>query len=108
MQLPTRLMLVSNELPRLIDASGAMASRVLLLRLTESVYGREDPDLTARLLGVPGILCWAVHGSRRLRNRGRYIQPASGTELLDELQALTSPMGSLSASAAMSGRVPVS
>jgi putative DNA primase/helicase len=93
-KLPTRLVLVSNELPRLIDASGAMASRVLLLRLTESFYGREDPSLTDRLLTeLPGILLWAIQGWKRLRERGHFVQPASGAELLDELHDLTSPVG---------------
>ncbi len=56
-QLQTRILILSNELPRLADASGALASRFILLRLTESFYGKEDQELTRKLLGkLPGIL----------------------------------------------------
>ena len=41
-QLQTRFLIISNELFRLADASGALASRFILLMLTESFYGRED------------------------------------------------------------------
>jgi putative DNA primase/helicase len=62
-KLTTRLMLLSNELPRLSDASGALAGRFIALRLTESFYGREDLDLTQKLLTeLPGILLWAIEG----------------------------------------------
>jgi len=65
-QLSARLMLLSNELPRLPDTSEAMSSRFLLLHLTESFYGREDPGLSDKLLTeLPGILRWAIEGWRR-------------------------------------------
>ena len=38
---------MSNELPRLSDASGALASRFVLLQLRHSFYGREDLGLLA-------------------------------------------------------------
>jgi len=93
-QLPTRLMLLGNELPRLGDASAALSSRFVILRLTESWLGREDHDLTDRLLSeLGGILWWAIEGWHRLRERGRFVQPESGAELAEELEALTSPIG---------------
>ena len=91
-KLLARVMLLSNELPRLMDSSGALASRMILLRFTESFYGREDRTLTARLVSeLPGILLWAIEGWRRLQNRGYLKQPKSGTELQDELADITSP-----------------
>ena len=67
-KLSTRLMIFSNELPRLGDSSGALAGRMIVLRLTESFYGREDHDLGAKLQAeLPGILLWAVVGWQRLR-----------------------------------------
>ena len=33
--------MLSNEMPRLPDTSGALASRFIVLRLTESFYGKE-------------------------------------------------------------------
>jgi putative DNA primase/helicase len=90
-KLPTRFVLISNELPRLIDASGALVSRMILLRLTQSFYGREDKGLFDRLVPeLPGILLWSIEGWRRLNERGRFIQPASGLELVESLEELSS------------------
>lgn len=89
-----RVILISNELPRLSDTSGALASRMILLRLDNSFYGREDHALTNKLLDeLPGILLWAIGGWQSLRRRGRFVQPKSGEELLGELSDLTSPVG---------------
>ena len=46
-QLLVRFLVISNELPRLSDASGALMSRFIVLVLTHSFYGREDQTLTA-------------------------------------------------------------
>jgi len=92
--LPARLMILTNELPRLTDASGALASRMLLLHLERSFYGKEDRGLTNRLLAeLPGILLWAIKGWQRLNARGHFVQPASGRELLEDLDDITSPIG---------------
>jgi putative DNA primase/helicase len=92
-KLPTRFIIVSNELPRMGDSSGALTGRMILLRLTKSWYGKEDTRLTDRLLEErPGILLWAIAGWQRLRERGYFIQPESGKELLTELEELSSPV----------------
>src|SRR5262249_19622377 len=79
---------------RLGDASGALVSRMLLLRTTNSFYGCEDHGLTDALLAeLPGILLWAISGWQSLKERGRFIQPESSRELLDELNDLSSPIG---------------
>jgi P4 family phage/plasmid primase-like protien len=91
--LPTRLMILSNELPRFDDASGALVGRMIVLRTTESFYGREDVHLAERLLKErAGILLWALDGLRRLRERGHFIQPDSGKELVEEWDNLSSPV----------------
>jgi putative DNA primase/helicase len=93
-KLPTRFVILSNELPRLTDASGAFAGRLILLRLVNSWFGKEDHDLSDRLRDeLPGILTWAIAGWRRLRRRGRFIQPDSGNELVEEMESITSPVG---------------
>jgi putative DNA primase/helicase len=93
-KLPTRFMVMTNELPRLTDASGALARRFIVLRLTESFYGREDHDLTDRLLGeLPGILNWAIEGWHRLQERGHFSQPHSAAEAIQDLEDLASPVG---------------
>jgi putative DNA primase/helicase len=93
-KLNTRFVLVSNELPKLNDASGALAGRMVLLRLTRSWLGKEDIGLTDRLLReLPGILLWAIAGWHRLHERGYFVQPDSSRELMEELGDLASPIG---------------
>ena len=92
-QLPTRIMILSNELPRLADASGTIISRFVVLQTTVSFLGREDHALIDKLLAeLPGILLWAIEGWRRLRERGYFIQPNDGCESLDAMTALASPV----------------
>ena len=92
-RLPTRFAILTNELPRISDTSGALVGRLIVLVLTRSFYGREDPALTARLVTeLPGILNWAVHGYRRLRQRGYFVQPASAREAIEDLEVLASPI----------------
>ena len=80
--LPTRLILLTNELPRLTDMSGALAGRMLLLPLTQNWYGREDLTLLDRLCcELPGILLWAIRGWQRLRDQGRFTQPPAADAL---------------------------
>jgi len=93
MQLPTRIMVLTNEIPRLADASGALARRFVILRMTESFIGREDTRLTDALFGeLPGILRWAVAGWRDLQKTGRFHEPKSSTETVQEMDDLTSPV----------------
>lgn len=92
-QLAVRFVIVSNEVPALHDASGALASRFLILRLRNSFLGREDPALFDRLRAdLPGILRWALDGLARLRARGHFVQPASAQSIAGEMRALSSPL----------------
>lgn len=94
MRLPTRFVFLTNELPRIADSANALAGRFMVLRLTRSFYGNEDPMLTEALLAErPGILLWALAGLRRLRARGRFLQPASAAEAIRDLEDLASPVG---------------
>lgn len=91
--LPTRFTLMTNELPRIEDASGALASRFLVLLLEESFYGREDHQLFDRFIPeLPGILNWALEGFDRLMARGRFLQPASSEAVIREFEDLGSPI----------------
>lgn len=93
-KLPCRFAILTNELPRLGDSSGALPSRFLVLHTPRSWFGQEDHGLTGRLLGeLPGILLWAIEGWRRLRERGHFLQPQSGDELAEEMADLSSPVG---------------
>jgi len=93
-KLNTRFVIMTNELPRISDASGALASRFVVLTMTKSFYGAEDRGLTTRLLGeLPGILNWAIEGWKRIRKRGHFIQPNASAESIRELEDLSSPIG---------------
>lgn len=92
--LSTRFVVMTNELPRLADASGALANRMVILQMRKSWLGSEDHGLFDRLVAeLPGILLWAITGWRRLRERGRFIEPASVKAMRKELGDLTSPVG---------------
>lgn len=92
-KIPVRFVVMSNELPNLSDSSGAFTSRVILLQMTKSFYGKEDKFLEERLRSeLPGILNWAIHGWARLRDRGYLLQPESGRDALRDLDDMTSPI----------------
>ena len=91
-KLPTRFVLISNELPKLNDASVRAGGPADPPAVTQSFYGREDKTLFDRLcLELPGDLLWAIEGWRRLRDRGRFVQPKSGEDLMESLEELSSP-----------------
>jgi putative DNA primase/helicase len=86
-KLTARFLIISNELPNFGDASGAIARRFLVLTLTRSWLGREDPDLTTALLcELPGILRWSLDGLDVLTPQGRSTQPQSSADAMTALQ----------------------
>jgi putative DNA primase/helicase len=92
-RLPTRFLIMTNELPRLSDASGALASRFILLVLTKSFYGSENPKLTGELLTeAPAIFNWALEGLDRLTARGYFVNPESGNDAIRQMEDLSSPI----------------
>jgi len=93
-RLSTRFLVLTNELPRLTDASGALASRFVLLVLTRSFCGAENPRLTNELLAeLPAIFMWGLLGLDRLLGRGFFEQPQSSREAVRRLDDLASPIG---------------
>jgi putative DNA primase/helicase len=78
--LGVRFMVLSNETPRLINRSGALANRMTHLRFDVSFAGREDIGLEERVQReLPGILNWALAGLDRLDEQGRFTKPESHT-----------------------------
>jgi putative DNA primase/helicase len=93
-RLETRFLILTNEVPKLADASGALASRFITLILRQSFYGKEDHALTDKLLAeLPGILKWALEGWDCLRARGHLVAPASSQAVQREMEDLGSPIG---------------
>jgi len=93
-QLPTRFVMLSNELPGLRDNSPALANRFVPLLFEKSFLGREDPTLADRIIGaeMPGILNWTLEGWRRLRETGRFSLPRASEEAIEEILELGSPV----------------
>jgi len=93
LRLKTRLVILSNEMPKLTDASGALASRFVLLTTAKSFLGEEDTGLKRRLEPeLPGLLRWAIDGWHRLREQGAFWPPESSTDATVELKEFASPI----------------
>lgn len=89
----TRVMILSNEVPRLGDASGAIASRFVILKFSRSFLGKEDVGLEDRLRAeLPAILKWALDGLRDLQWRQRICEPEAHHDALQEMYDLVSPI----------------
>jgi putative DNA primase/helicase len=92
-KLPTRFVILSNELPKFKDTSGAIANRLLILRMTESFLGREDRTLDVRLTDeLPGILNWALEALDRLTRNGWFTVPDSSEDAANLMMDLASPV----------------
>ena len=92
-KLNTRFLILTNELPRLTDTSGALASRFILLTIQQSFFGNEDRGLLAKITrDLPGILLWAIEGLQRLQHRGHFVPPASSLSAMNDLEDLGSPI----------------
>jgi putative DNA primase/helicase len=92
-KLPTRFMLMANQLPQFDDPSGAIVKRLLLLVMANDFYGREQHDLGNQLMTeLPGILLWALDGLERLMEWGVFTAPKSSRDSLAEMHHLVSPI----------------
>lgn len=92
-RLSTRFLILSNELPNFGDASGAIATRFVVLTMTASWLGREDTGLMQALYAeLPGILNWGLEGLARLTGQGRFTEPESSRDAVTSMQDTASPM----------------
>ncbi|WP_051022540.1 phage/plasmid primase, P4 family [Acidovorax sp. KKS102] len=88
-----RLVICSNELPRLTDNSGALANRFSILQMRRSFLGSEDRRLAERLQAeLSSILNWSLDGLDDLNTMGNFLQPESSQEAKKDLDAITSPI----------------
>lgn len=92
-KLPTRIVMASNEMPRLPDAAAALPTRLLTLHFTESFVGREDSELMDRLMSeIEGVMAWSADGYADLLACGRFITNNATTDAVDEAREVGSPM----------------
>jgi len=93
MRLLTRFTIASNELPEIRDASAAFVGRFIVIDFIRTFKDKEDSTLAERIAAeMPGIFNWAYAGLKRLRERGRFLQPSRAKSHLRELTDLTSPV----------------
>jgi len=106
-KLPTRFLVLSNELPRFGDASGAIAHRFIVMTMHESFLGKENTRLTDELLTeLPGILRWTLDGLDRITS-GSFTEPASSADAITALQDLVSPVSAFTRDACEIGTFSV-
>lgn len=88
-RLVAKIVLTANQHPKLLDESGALAAREVLIMFERSFADRKDPELTEKLLlELPGIANWAIRGLMQLRSRGgEFTIGERGAKLLENLKA---------------------
>jgi putative DNA primase/helicase len=92
-RLKVRFVIMSNELQKLTDPTGALAGRFIYLLTTQSFLGKEDVHLEAKLLAeLSGIFNWALDGLMRLLKRGHFLESAAGLEAKATAEELGSPV----------------
>jgi putative DNA primase/helicase len=81
-----RIMLATNHLPKLRDVTHAFFRRLVMLKFNRNFTAEEmDMNLPAKLKAeLSGIFAMAVSGLRSLRQRGRFVVPASSVEASNE------------------------
>lgn len=76
-----RLLVATNELPYLKTPDNSIKRRFVFVHLQKSFYGKENPELSSKLLKEKEqIFAWAIEWLRRLLKRGYFHVP-------EELQA---------------------
>jgi P4 family phage/plasmid primase-like protien len=85
-RLDTRLMMASNEVPKFIEASDALAQRFVVLESEISFLGREDLGLERRLRAeLAGIVEWSLEGLRDLQEAGSFAATTRGQEIVHDM-----------------------
>lgn len=91
--IPVRFLIISNEIPKFGDSSGAIANRFIILQLTRSWLEKEDTKLTARLMEeLPGIMLWALEGLDRIVWNRMIKEPRSSSWARNIIKETSSPI----------------
>lgn len=89
-----RLVITSNTLPSLTEASSAMVDRGLFFPFNRSFVGKEDPHLEGKLIAeASGIFNWCIEGLKMLKASNMILSnPACAMEEVDTFRALSNPL----------------
>ena len=92
-RLPTRFLIISNEMPKLEDETATIVSRFITLQTRRSFSGREDVHLRDKLSEeLPGIFNWALDGLDRAFERGAITPPKSTEAITHGMRSSASPV----------------
>ncbi len=84
--LPAKIIFVCNNMPNFLNDKNAMTNRMIGFDFKESFFGREDHTLKERLsTEIPGILNWALVGSRAIMAGDKLIQSTSGQKMVEDI-----------------------
>ena len=88
-----KLIIATNVRPPFRDRSEGLWRRLMLLRFPASIPEEaQNSDLTKELEEeLPGILNWAIHGGRSLRERRRFQEPRESQKARKEFQRESNP-----------------
>lgn len=89
-----RLMLATNEPPRVHDRSQGLWRRVLYLPFEVTIpTEKQNPRLAEELLEeLPGVFNWAIQGLARLREQYRFTEPAAYSRAMQEYRIDCDPV----------------
>lgn len=89
----TKFIMSTNNMPEFIDASGALANRMLVFPFEKSFAGKEDITLEGKLHDeITGIAQWAIEGLRRLRRSGKFTIAPSGLAEKENIKEDMNPL----------------
>lgn len=93
-RIDTRFVIGTNVMPQLPDASGAVATRFIILHTPNSYLGKEDHTLKGKLQSeLPAVLKWAAEGWVRLCRQGMVFTPNDAAKAHHrELEDLSNPV----------------
>lgn len=86
--LPGRLMIGTNETPHFVEATDALAKRLLVVRFNVSHADNPNTNLYSELVEeLPGIARWALDGVVDLENEGKFTETDAGREVTEMIVA---------------------
>lgn len=89
--LPTRFMIISNEVPQFLDSSGAIMRRFISMKLEATFKDKPDKHLGKKISNeIAGVFNWALDGLARLEEQGSFTTP----DTMGEMSELMADMGS--------------
>lgn len=92
-QVPARITMLANELPRFSDGYDALGNRYLVLPFNLSFAGREDVNLPDKLKKeLPGIFNWALEGLLDLALSGKFCEPEASETKKEEIRMHQNPV----------------